>query len=55
VREAVLTELMAPRVGNTIALVGAVLLRLAWLVAEVAMSGVLSVARMRTKRSKTEE
>jgi glycosyltransferase 2 family protein len=44
VREAVLAEsmaLMLPRVGGTIALVAAVLLRLAWLAAELAISGVL--------------
>ena len=44
VREAALaklTELMAPHLGSTISLVGAVLLRLVWLVAELIASGVL--------------
>ena len=42
VREAVLTELMAPHVGDSVAVVAAILLRLAWLAAELAISGVLS-------------
>jgi glycosyltransferase 2 family protein len=50
VREAVLTELMAPRVGDKIALVAAVLLRLAWLAAEVAISGVLWLGSMKRRR-----
>ena len=37
----VLTELMVPRLGGKIALMAAVLLRLAWLAAELAISGVL--------------
>ncbi len=52
VREAVLTELMAPRLGGDIALVGAILLRLAWLVAELVMAGVLSFGRIRGGREK---
>ena len=48
VREAVLTQLMAPRVGDAVALAGAVLLRLAWLAAELIAAGVLSISRMRT-------
>jgi glycosyltransferase 2 family protein len=41
VREAVLTELMVPYLGDTVSLVGAVLLRLVWLVAELVISGIL--------------
>lgn len=41
VREAVLAELMVPRLGDAAALVGALLLRLVWLVAELAISGIL--------------
>ena len=41
VREAVLTELMVPYLGGAVSLVGAILLRLAWLVAELIISGIL--------------
>jgi glycosyltransferase 2 family protein len=41
VRELVLTELVAPALGSAIALAGAVLLRLVWLGAELALSSVL--------------
>ena len=41
VREAVLAELMVPRLGAVIALVSAVLLRLVWLLSEVLISGIL--------------
>ncbi len=43
VREAVLTQLMAPYLGDAVALVSAILLRLVWLVAELVISGVLYV------------
>ena len=45
VREAVLTALTAPHFGDTIAVVSAVLLRLAWLVAELVVAGLLSAVR----------
>lgn len=41
VREAVLAELMVPLLGDTVAVVGAILLRLVWLVAELLISGIL--------------
>jgi len=41
VREAVLTELTGPYLGGSVALVSAILLRLVWLLAELAASGVL--------------
>ena len=41
VREAVLLSLLAPQVGNAVALASAVLLRLVWLVAELAISAIL--------------
>jgi glycosyltransferase 2 family protein len=41
VREAVLTELMVPYLGDVVALVGAILLRLVWLVSELVISSVL--------------
>ena len=44
VREAVLTELMVPYLGDVVALVGAILLRLVWLVAELMISGILYIA-----------
>jgi glycosyltransferase 2 family protein len=50
VREAALTQatrLMLPQVGDTIALVAAVLLRLVWLAGELAVLGVLSLRRLR--------
>ena len=39
-----------PYVGDAIALVAAVLLRLVWLVAELAMLGVLSLREMKNER-----
>ena len=45
VREAVLTALTAPHFGDTIAVVSAILLRLAWLVAELVVAGLLSAVR----------
>ena len=50
VREAVLAQYMvqALRVSKADAIVAAVLLRLAWLAAELVAAGVLSVSRMRT-------
>ncbi|MCD4727595.1 MAG: flippase-like domain-containing protein [Pirellulales bacterium] len=41
VREAVLTEFMVPYLGGGAALIGAILLRLVWLVAEMSISGIL--------------
>jgi uncharacterized membrane protein YbhN (UPF0104 family) len=41
VREAVLAELMVPQLGSVIALLSAVLLRLVWLLSELAISGIL--------------
>ena len=41
VRELVLTELMVPRFGSAVALASAVLLRLVWLGAELALSAIL--------------
>ena len=41
VREAVLTELMIPYLGGGTALVGAILLRFVWLLAELCISGIL--------------
>lgn len=41
VREAVLTELMIPYLGGGAALVGAILLRFVWLLAELCISGIL--------------
>ena len=43
VRELVLDELMAEPFGRTVALVSAVLLRLVWLMTELAISGILYV------------
>ena len=41
VREAVLTEVTAPFLGGAVALVGAILSRLVWLVSELLISGIL--------------
>ena len=41
VREAVLTELTVPYLGDVVALVSAILLRLVWLVSELVISGIL--------------
>ncbi len=41
VREAVLAELMVPYIGDVPALIGAILLRLVWLVAELGISAIL--------------
>ncbi|MBN1394606.1 MAG: flippase-like domain-containing protein [Pirellulales bacterium] len=49
VREAVLTEIMAPALGGGTALIGAVLLRLVWLVTEVAASGILYAGSLQNK------
>jgi hypothetical protein len=48
VRELILLELLAAEVGETTALVAAVLLRLVWLVAELAAAGGLYVASWRS-------
>jgi hypothetical protein len=45
VRELVLAELMAPRFGDVVAVVSALLLRLTWLVAELAISAILYFVR----------
>jgi uncharacterized membrane protein YbhN (UPF0104 family) len=44
VREAVLAQLMVPYLGDAVALVSAILLRLVWLIAELLISGILYVA-----------
>jgi glycosyltransferase 2 family protein len=52
VREAALsqaTKLMLPGVGDTIALVAAVLLRLVWLAAELAVLGLISLRRLKRR------
>jgi glycosyltransferase 2 family protein len=52
VREAALTQvtkLMLPNVGDSVALVAAVLLRLVWLLAELAILGVLSLRRLKRR------
>lgn len=52
VREAVLMELLVPRFGPAAAVVGAILLRLAWLGAELVTAGVIwSTALVRRDRS----
>jgi glycosyltransferase 2 family protein len=54
VREAALsqaTKLMLPNVGDTIALVAAILLRLVWLAAELAVLGVLSLRRLKRRNA----
>jgi uncharacterized membrane protein YbhN (UPF0104 family) len=48
VREAVLAELMVPRLGEVVALVSAILLRLIWLLSELVISGILYVSGPRT-------
>ncbi|MBL9124855.1 MAG: flippase-like domain-containing protein [Planctomycetaceae bacterium] len=50
VREAVLLELLAPRYGAAPAVVGAVLLRLAWLGAELATAAGIWIASLRDRR-----
>ena len=45
VRELVLAELMAPRFGDVVAVVSALLLRLTWLVAELVISAILYFVR----------
>ena len=52
VREAVLTQLMVPYLGDAIALVAAVLLRLVWLVAELLISAILMAVRRQTPASR---
>ena len=47
VREAVLTEVMAPCLGGSVALVAAILSRLAWLVSELVISSILYFASRR--------
>lgn len=50
VREAVLLELLVPRYGAAIAVVGAILLRLAWLAAELITAGIVWLASLRRQR-----
>ena len=50
VREAVLTELMVPYLGDAVALVGAILLRLVWLVSELVISGILYLGILARRR-----
>jgi glycosyltransferase 2 family protein len=52
VREAVLAELMLKQVGTTIALAAAVLLRLVWLLAELAMSAALTFRSTKLRNRK---
>jgi glycosyltransferase 2 family protein len=47
VREAVLAELMVPQLGDAIALLSAILLRLVWLVAELLISAILYIVARR--------
>ena len=47
VRELVLAELIVPQFGDVVAVLSAVLLRLAWLVAELMISGILYFVRPR--------
>ena len=47
VREAILAELMVPWVGEVLALVSAVMLRLVWLLSELAISGILYAVGLR--------
>lgn len=47
VREGLLTVLSAPHLGGDVAFIAAILLRLAWLVAELVMAGLLSLGRMK--------
>jgi uncharacterized membrane protein YbhN (UPF0104 family) len=49
VREAVLAELIAPRFGDVVAVVSAVLLRLVWLLSELGISGILYVTGATTR------
>jgi glycosyltransferase 2 family protein len=54
VREAALTQaakLMLPQIGDSVALVAAVLLRLAWLAAELTAAGVLYLGSLKRRRS----
>jgi glycosyltransferase 2 family protein len=55
VRDVVLIEFMAQalRVSDAVALAAAVLLRLAWLAAELVAAGLLSVSRLRTRQIRT--
>lgn len=47
VREAVLAEVLAPSVGSGLALASAVLLRLVWLISELAISAIFVIMRSR--------
>lgn len=47
VREAILAQLLAPHFGEAVAIVSAILLRLVWLVAELAISCILYVGGVR--------
>ena len=50
VREAILTELLVPQFGEATALLGAVLLRLVWLAAELVISAVLWLSATKQSR-----
>lgn len=50
VREAVLVELMVPQLGDAVAVLSAILLRLVWLVAELVISGILYFVTRLTAR-----
>ena len=55
VRELVLTELIAPHFGSSVALVSAVVLRLVWLGGELVISGILYLILVREGRFSSEE
>lgn len=55
VRELVLTELIAPHFGDTVALVSAIVLRLVWLGSELSVSGILYLIRWPKGRFSSEE
>lgn len=55
VREAVLLSLLAPHVGQAVALASAVLLRLVWLVAELGISGILYGGRWTIRNASCRE
>lgn len=55
IREMVLTELIAPHFGDMVALVSAIILRLAWLGGELMISGILYLILPRKGRFSSEE
>jgi len=54
-RQGLLTVFTAPHLGGDIAFISAILLRLAWLVAELVIAGVLSLGRIRGGRETGDE